>query len=105
MADIYSHRFCHLHGQTTPFVVTVPAGFTAVLRCGDAYNGGSTPTPTFFFEGSVGQTIWYQTGSQVAASYGSWRGRQVFLAGETMTFNPSVGTWDATFSGYLLTNP
>lgn len=58
-----------------------------------------------FFHGSEGQAIArWDTATFGNAETDTWRGRQVFTAGQTFDIESDGFTWDVTVSGYLLTN-
>lgn len=101
---VYSTRFLEVRGLTTTLPYVVPAGVVAVVRDVDAFRTGILGA-TVIFHGAVGQAIWgkdYPPGSTDA--YSSWRGRQVFLPGETFDVQASNPV-DVTVSGYLLSLP
>lgn len=100
---VYSVRFFAEHGLNGTVTYTVPAGFKAVLRDLDAYNGGGVISTSVFLEGNNGQSIWSDS-SSAQAKVSQWRGRQVIEPGETITLT-TTGAWDITVSGYLLSLP
>jgi hypothetical protein len=88
-------------GVTDPVSYTVPAGYRAVVRDIDTYNGGDLLQFASYFEGNDLQTIWGVQWTNVNAWSNQWRGRQVFYAGESFHFRADSGV-DVTISGYLL---
>lgn len=103
-SPVYSTRFLAGVGVTTAIVFTCPTGFVTVLRDLDTFYAGLL-VATARLIGSEGQTIWanaFAGGSE--PEYASWRGRQVLIAGETVSLDSS-GATDMTLSGYLLTTP
>lgn len=89
-----------------PLVYTVPVGYLAIARDLDAFQGVTILPDTIYFIGSVGQVIWRNTAIISQDQYGSWRGRQVFNAGESFAVHSDRSfPFDITISGYLLTAP
>jgi hypothetical protein len=83
-------------------------GFVAVVRDVDTYIGTPTGVADFFLHGAAGQTVWWSHADIGQSMYASFRGRQVYEAGEVIGIEASVGSldaYDATVSGYLLTSP
>lgn len=103
MASVYSVQFAALQGLNGTHTLTVPAGFKAVLRDLDAYNGGGASSTDLFLIGSAGQTI-FNDSSALQPKNSQWRGRQVLEELETWALR-TTGAWDVTVSGYLLTLP
>lgn len=101
---VYSKRFVQLHGLNGTHVYTCTAGVVTVLRDVDAYYGGTGVLQNVLVIGANGQAIWEFNPAVLEPSYGSWRGRQVFYAGETITFSTGDAT-DITASGYELLLP
>jgi hypothetical protein len=75
-----------------------------VLRCVDTYYNGSSGSGAIAMNGPAGQIFWAVEGVAGSLGYWPWRGRQVFLEGETFAWF-SFGAADVTGSGYLLTLP
>lgn len=101
VATIYSTRFLQELGLSGTATYTVPDGFVAVVRDLDAYQD-VLPGGTVFLEGALGQAIWSETNDAATGkTYQSWRGRQVFQPGETLTVSTD-SPWDVTVCGYLL---
>ncbi len=100
---VYSTRLLGAVGLVGTLSYTVPAGFVAVIRDLDAYNGGGITVTNITLHGSGGQTIW-QDDSTTLSRNSAWRGRQVIFAGETFDVH-TTGAWDVTVSGYLLSTP
>lgn len=99
----FSVRFIDRVGLTSTASYTVPPGYRAVVRDLDVYQGITVSTNKVTFQGRLTQTIWEQHGGGDNDTYGSWRGRQVFYAGETFAIVSNDGfEWDVTLSGYLL---
>lgn len=106
MSDIYSVRLIQELGLTGSTSYVVPDGMVAIARDLDVYEGASLLPDVVYLQGALGQAIWFQVGNvEDGLTYGSWRGRQVFNAGESVTIRAASGTWDVTLSGYLLTAP
>lgn len=105
MATVYSTRFIEVKGGTTFYGYTVPLGFVAVIRDVDTYASSELAFAQVFLEGALGQALWWWQSGLGQDSYGSWRGRQVVMAGETFGLRINVSHADATCSGYLLTLP
>lgn len=106
--SVYSTRFIQQHGLSGTASYVVPAGFTAVVRDVDSFIGAPVGLNALFLHGAIGQAIWWTQATIGESQYASWRGRQVYLEGETIEVEADVGTFDAydvTVSGYLLTNP
>lgn len=101
---VYSQRLAQVLGLSGLELVSIPAGFTCVLRDFDVYFGGSIFARAVYLRGAGGQTIWYNKFTAPDGQYASWRGRQVVAAGETFSIF-TEDAMDVTLSGYLLTTP
>lgn len=101
---VYSERLAQVLGLSGLELVSIPAGFTAVLRDFDVYWGGGVIRRAVFLRGAGGQTIFYNSFGDTGGQYASWRGRQVIQAGETFSIF-TEDAMDVTLSGYLLTLP
>jgi hypothetical protein len=104
---VYSVRFIQVHGLTSTSAYVVPAGRTAVVRDLDSFIGTPAGLNALFLHGALGQAIWWTEASVGQTQYASWRGRQVYLEGESIEVEADVGiadAYDVTVSGYLLTN-
>lgn len=104
MSSVYSTHFISAVGLVGTRAFTVPAGFVAVLRDLDVYNGGGFSATQVYLHGGLGQTIWFNNFAGPGAAYASWRGRQVLTAGFAFDITTN-GACDATLSGYLLSAP
>lgn len=104
--SVYSHRIYAEAGLNGSYVYTVPAGYVLVLRDIDAYANVTLASREIHVLGSAGQTIWWHAWNSTsnAQETAQWRGRQVLIAGETLTFTTS-DLIDITASGYLLATP
>lgn len=101
MATPYSTRFADLAGLNGAFTYNVPEAFRLVLRDVDVYGNAGLSAIHFRILNPAGGTIWlFQVDTDTNAS-GQWRGRQVYNAGEAVTFTTD-GAMDVTASGYLL---
>jgi hypothetical protein len=102
-APLYSERFIAITGLVGAIGYTVPAGYRAIVRDVDAYWGGGGSVQVYLHS-AAGGTIWSDGNSGPSGFYFSWRGRQVFYVGETITVEATDPT-DMTVSGYLLIGP
>jgi hypothetical protein len=93
------------HGTTSVVSLSVPAGFVYVIRDLDVFLTAGISDATGYLKGSSGQAIFYFTQTALNSGYHSWRGRQVFEAGESFSFDPGGDAMDFTLSGYKLTAP
>lgn len=101
---VYSTRFIAVAGLDGAASHTCPVGFVVVLRDLDVYYSNLEPGSVEMI-GSESQVIWQNTMSGAdVQSYASWRGRQVFIEGESVSIVTEHPT-DVTLSGYLLTAP
>jgi hypothetical protein len=101
---VYSQRFIQEAGLNGSSSYVVPAGFKAVLRDLDVYNGAGG-TASVFLQGALGQAIWvHRWALGDGASPQDWHGRQVLETGESVTIRTDV-PMDVTLSGYLLSLP
>jgi hypothetical protein len=104
MSSVYSTRFYEGKNVTSGTIVTVPAGYIAIVRDIDAFFGGGIEGGALNVIGTLGQTFaWFPFTGLTSAAF-TWRGRQVFSAGESVRFVSGAGV-DLTVSGYLLTAP
>jgi hypothetical protein len=84
--------------------VTVPDGSRIILRdvdLWDASGGGGNIFQVFSAAGGVLFAV--ETDNTVNGRRFQWSGRQVYNPGESIEFQPLVGTWDVQASGYQLT--
>lgn len=103
-SPVYSTRFIAHAGLDGSSSYTCPVGFVMVLRDLDVYYSNLEPGSVEMI-GSESQVIWQNTMSGAdVQSYASWRGRQVFTGGESVSLVTEHPT-DVTLSGYLLTTP
>ena len=106
MATVYSNRLIEEKGLSGPATFVVPAGYIAVIRDLDVYYGNQLFPAYARLIGAANQKLWSVSNSIGSESYAQWRGRQVFLAGETITVSVDEGgEADVTLSGYLLIAP
>ena len=80
---------------------TVPAGKVFIMRDIDARLQTTGASDLFFGEGTTSQFFVRMKGA-VVQDVGTWRGRQVFNAGETVAAFVDAGLWNWAISGYLL---
>lgn len=103
---VYSKRLFVEEGLNTNLGYTVPAGYVAVLRDVDVFCNLYSTSTEFYVAGVGGAILWYVTvGALTDPSFYQWRGRQVFNAGDIITFAGSSNGVDMTASGYLLSTP
>lgn len=103
---VYSIRIFAQGALTGTHPVTVPAGLVYVLRDVDVWSRTQTSGDAFAILGSNAQLLWFVAIPPLVNPWiGQWRGRQIFNAGETVTFESAGGEWDVTASGYQLTLP
>lgn len=104
-SGVYSKRFLQAASHTGSLSATVPDGVIWIVRDIDCYDVSATDGDLVIFLGALGQGIW--TASKLAGSgiSFSWRGRQVFSAGESFAIDCAVGVWGFAVSGYELTSP
>lgn len=103
MASVYSVKFVEKLGLSTGVSVPVPNGHVYIVRDIDVYEGATLTPDVIYFEGTLGQAIWFEQSDPTSGlTYGSWRGRQVFTEGQAFTIRPASGAWDVTVSGYDL---
>jgi len=101
--SIYSKRFIGVAGATSSVSATVPTGVVWIVRDVDLVAVSALPVHAGF-RGNDGQFIYYiQIESGSTELWSGWRGRQVLIAGETLTLQVFAGSVDATISGYELT--
>jgi hypothetical protein len=106
-SQLYSLELLSVVLTNTTYTLTLPAGsFIYVVRDIDAYCIPGEPTtanlsiydlPGVPFAGT------FNTNSTTGTFY-SWRGRQVFSAGDEI-FVAALGEWGVRISGYKLTAP
>lgn len=100
---VYSTQLLQLHGASSGSF-TVPASVVCVVRDADCFYPGGVGQSAQL-EGPAGGIFAYFP--FVAAINGvlvQWRGRQVFVAGDTITF-AATASMDIMVSGYLLATP
>jgi hypothetical protein len=100
---VYSARFLQAHAVAAGSF-TVPAGYVLVVRDADCfYPGGAGQSAQL--EGPAGGIFaYFPFSAAINGVLVSWRGRQIFYAGETFTF-AATAAMDIMVSGYLLTAP
>jgi hypothetical protein len=82
---------------------TVGAGNVVILRDLDVVQAAAFSSELYVYDGSSQVSFAYYS-SPANVTYYSWRGRQVFSAGETIKcFVVGSGQWDLIASGYILT--
>lgn len=104
MANVYSERFLAWAADETPPSYGVPEGYVAIVRCADVWSGGGA---MINFQLAVNLVAKFWAGQftiESIAQVAQWRGRQVVLPGEYLTF-ASDGALDGMVSGYLLSLP
>lgn len=78
---------------------TVPSGHVDIMRDVDGYQAsGGTGVGTF--RTAAGYFLVFGPASTSAPI--AWRGRQVFVAGTVVSFNPNVSPFNLRVSGYRL---
>lgn len=104
MAGVYSTSFIAEHALSGSVVYTVPDGFVAIVRDIDVYVNGDLIATTYYAvdADTDGTFAWFVSPNEADPGLYSWRGRQVFLAGESFAFI-SGNVCDVRISGYLLT--
>jgi hypothetical protein len=104
-APVYSTRFLAGHGVTSGSSYVVPVGMVAVVRDLDGYgNMGLGDTARLYLQGHLGQAVAFLDWPSNSESHQEWRGRVVYLAGESVTVNILGGSpIDYYVGGYLLT--
>jgi len=100
MATIYSARLTMAHGVGADSL-TVPAGFVCVVRDADCFYPGGVGQSAQLENPAGGIFAYFPFPLTVNGILDSWRGRQVFLEGETVTF-AATAAMDIQVSGYLL---
>jgi hypothetical protein len=86
--------------------VVVPDGSVIVLRDVDVVEASGGGAGIFQILSASGGIMWsVQRGAGIAGAVFQWRGRQVFHAGEVITFQVVSGVWDVQASGYELSVP
>lgn len=101
-ASVYSVRFGQWSAIESDVSVTVPAGRVWILRDFDAV---VRTAGAVFLVGAGGQLLFYDltVSGDTRQPNRSWRGRQVYNAGESIGVGVgSGGEFDATISGYSL---
>jgi hypothetical protein len=99
---VYSTRFAALTlapSGSLSAIYTVPSGFVAVLRDIDGIVTSGGAGQLFL---GMGATWWFEMPLLAATSGFQWRGRQVFLAGETISAQTVTATVQMHVTGYLL---
>lgn len=106
MAAPYSTLLLREQGLVGDLDYTVPDGYVCILRDADVYNGGGLViTSCYLIDRVSGGTITrWVSATETQAFDGTWRGRQVFDAGDVLGFTTD-GAWDVRLSGYLLASP
>ena len=72
-----------------------------IVRDIDCSSYATTGSVAQVYDNSLGQ-VWWFTGPVTQYSTSSWRGRQVFQAGNSCTFYSASAPWSVRLSGYLL---
>jgi hypothetical protein len=102
--SIYSKRLLQAGGLTGSVSATVPDGKIWILRDLDCVVHSGDPG-VIVLHGAGGQDIYIgDTATTSTTLWYGWRGRQILVAGETVTIEVAAGNWDATLSGYELTS-
>jgi len=106
-AAVYSKRFGIAHDLMigAELTYTVPVGFVAVLRDIDAYSGILTGNTLLGYLAATPDVVFFQASWGInETGWRSWRGRQVFYAGDTFGLSSNQFV-DGAMSGYLLSAP
>jgi hypothetical protein len=106
LSKVYSTRFFSVKGLTGTQTYSVPVGNTAVIRSIQMYIN-STGNAGLTLRGDKGQAVFKATVGVNTEKMFVQELRSVVLQGETMELVADVGAfdaWDATVSGYLLSN-
>lgn len=103
MAAVYSTRFFMQHAAGGG-IYTVPAGYTAVVRDIDIFYSGGVGSYVNVINPVYGTFAYAAFGASVDGALISWRGRQVFQAGEAIEW-ACTDDVDLMASGYLLALP
>lgn len=103
---VYSTDFLDLHASELGIGYTVPDGYKAIVRDIDVFFT-ALAVINLNIIGPSGGTFAYFSYIPTEAAFQSWRGRQVFNAGDTfgVTGTVDAGSFDIRVSGYLLTAP
>lgn len=101
---VYSTVFAGGNSSTAGIhaLYVVPAGKIAVLRDLDLISLAAGATVSFLVDfASSSPYVSFQS-TAVLTSF-TWRGRQVYVAGDSIALQINSGTWGYRLSGYLLT--
>lgn len=101
---VYSIRFMAWAATELGPSFTCPPGYVCVVRDADIYSGGGA---MINWDISINGLAHFAAGQftiEALAQTAQWRGRQVFNAGEILTF-ASDGPTDGMISGYQLLLP
>ena len=111
MATVYSRLLFRAHAVDTDTVAvyTFPAGYLYVVRDMDVFLAGEGGGAFSVYDGAS-CTFWSVTAPEGGTGFWEhWSGRQVFEAGDSVSFAPSTidpfGHGDIRVSGYALTLP
>lgn len=101
-APVYTSTFISVTGLSGAFSYTVPPGQVAIVTVADFYAGVSVlGTVARLIDNQVGNSFFFDQTAPESAGYMSWRGRQVFVAGESFAVASENGPLDARVTGYL----
>lgn len=109
MANVYSTLF--IRGQVSypsTLTYTVAAGFVAVVRDIQLWNGGTAGVGLFgceVYDDALSVLFGVFAPVPTPGNPYDWEGRAVMNAGETLTVYPLDANWRVRVSGYLLTLP
>ncbi|MDA4132682.1 MAG: hypothetical protein OK454_06105 [Thaumarchaeota archaeon] len=103
MATVYSTSFCEAH-SSSGLTFEVPAGFRAVVRDADCFYAGGAGQSAQLQGPAGGIFAYFPFVAEINGVLVSWRGRQVFDAGDVVTF-ATTSPMDIKVSGYLLQLP
>lgn len=103
---VYSTQFLADYPWGSDVSFTVPAGYIAIVRSIDLFQGGGSGGHELqVYLGYSSAVVFNVPSSAAGASY-HWEGRQVLEQGdELIATNPSAGPASVLASGYLLTTP
>lgn len=101
MAAVYSRVFASQQGLNGAIDLTVPAGKVWIIRDFDGYVSNLGATTLRLIDKTSGGTFFVDSQIDPSAHWSSWRGRQVFEAGQIVEINTDV-PYDVRLSGYEL---
>jgi hypothetical protein len=103
VATVYSVQLLQLHGASSGSFV-IPAGVVCVVRDADCFYPGGLGQSAQLEGPAGGIFAYFPFAAAINGVLVSWRGRQIFNAGDTVTFAATTDM-DITVSGYHLSLP